>query len=470
MKNNGGFTQGSRREHGATKAVGPKARVGIFACGECASRKMRLAWLAALLLFFCVAAPSSGEAQKAPVFELISIDAAITPSIAEYIEKNIAEAAKGDAAGIIIRIDTPGGLDTAMRDIAKAILNAPLPVIVYVAPSGARAASAGVIIVSAAHVAAMAPGTNIGAAHPVGIGIGGTADKTMSMKVENDAVAYAQGIAKKRGRNEAWVEEAVRKSASITAEEALRLNVIDLMATDNDSLLRQIEGRQVDVNGVKRVIATAGAVVHEKTMETRDRILSALSNPNIAYILFLVGLAGLYFEFSTPGAILPGVIGGISLILALFAMQTLSINYAGVALIIFAIILFIAEIKIISHGILSIGGVVSLLIGSLMLFNTAGSSLRVSWSVLIPAVAITSLFFIVIVGIAMKAQLRPRQGGREGMTGQEGVAIGDVLTDGKVIVGGEYWDAVSDVPIAGGSPIRVVGVENLKLKVEPIEK
>ncbi len=473
MKKRGDSLRENRRKFGDTETKRSVRRLGIFARGAHAARRGRAGMTAMLLLLpllFCVAAPLPASAQKAPVFDLISVDAAITPPIAGYIEKNIAEAARGGAAGLIIRMDTPGGLDTAMRDIAKAILNAPLPVIVYVAPSGARAASAGVIIVAAAHVAAMAPGTNIGAAHPVGIGIGGPMDKTMSTKVENDAAAYVQGIAKKRGRNEAWAEKAVRKSESITAEEALRLNVIDIVAVDEDSLLRQIEGRQVDVNGVKRIIATAGAVVHEKTMGNRDRILSALSNPNIAYILLLIGLAGLYFEFSTPGVILPGVIGGISLILAFFAMQTLSINYAGIALIIFAIILFIAEIKIVSHGILSIGGVISLLIGSLMLFNTSGSSLRISWSVLIPAVVLTSLFFVAVVGVAMKAQLRPRQGGKEGMVGQEGAAIGDIHAEGKVMVGGEYWDAVSDVPIAGGSPVRVVGVDNLKLKVEPIEK
>jgi len=427
-------------------------------------------FLLILWMFVSLAAPLPLKAQKAPVFDLISVNAAITPPIAEYIEKSIAEAAHDRAAGLIIKMDTPGGLDTAMRDIAKSILNAPLPVVVYVAPSGARAASAGVIIVAAAHVAAMAPGTNIGAAHPVGIGIGGKMDKTMSEKVENDAAAYVQGIAKKRGRNEEWLEKAVRKSASITAEEALRLNVIDIVTTDIDSLLKQIDGREVDVNGVKAVISTAGAVVHEKTMEVRGRILSALSNPNIAYILLLIGLAGLYFEFSTPGAIFPGVIGGISLILAFFAMQTLSINYAGIALILFAIVLFIAEIKIISHGILSIGGVIALLIGSLMLFKTAGSSLSVSWSVLIPAVVITSLFFIAIVGLALKAQLNPRQGGGEGMSGQQGVAVGDIHTSGKVLVDGEYWDAFSDLPIANGSTVRVVEVEHLKLKVEPAEK
>ncbi len=421
-------------------------------------------------MVFCLAAPLPLKAQKAPVFDLVSVNAAITPPIAEYIEESIAEAAHDGAAGLIIKMDTPGGLDTAMRDIAKSILNAPVPVVVYVAPPGARAASAGVIIVAAAHVAAMAPGTNIGAAHPVGIGIGGKMDKTMSEKVENDAAAYVIGIARKRGRNADWLEKAVRKSASITAEDALRLDVIDIVTTDMDSLLKQIDNREVDVNGVKVVINTAGAVVHEKTMGTRGRILSALSNPNIAYILLLIGLAGLYFEFSTPGAIFPGVIGGISLILAFFAMQTLSINYSGIALILFAIVLFIAEIKIISHGILSIGGVIALLIGSLMLFNTAGSSLRLAWSVLIPAVLITSLFFIAVAWMALKAQLKPPQGGGEGMAGQRGVAVGDVHQGGKVLVDGEYWDAFSDIPIAGGSTVRIVEVKQMKLKVESAEK
>jgi len=422
--------------------------------------------LLSLFAFSCVLAKDAAP----PVFDLVAVNAAITPPAAEYVEKCIVEAKRSNAAGIIIRMDTPGGLDTAMRDIAKSILNAPLPVVVYVAPPGARAASAGVIIVVSAHVAAMSPGTNIGAAHPVGIGIGGKMDKTMSRKVENDAVAYVQGIAKKRGRNEAWVEKAVRKSESITAEEAFRLNVIDIVAADIPSLLKQIDGRKVDVNGRECTISTVGAVVREKTMGARDRILAALGNPNIAYILFLIGLAGLYFEFSTPGAILPGVVGGISLILAFFAMQTLSINYAGIALIIFALILFIAEIKIVSHGILSIGGVIALLLGSLLLFNVAGSSLRVSWGVLIPAVAVTSLFFMVVVGMAIRVQLRPGQGGSEGMTGQEGGAVSDIFHEGRVIVAGEYWNAGSDVPISAGSNVRVVGVEHLKLRVEPAEK
>jgi membrane-bound serine protease (ClpP class) len=424
----------------------------------------------ALLMCFLVSGRTVSAAEKGEVFDVITVSATITPPIAEYIVQSIGEAAKSGAAGLIIRLDTPGGLDLAMRDIAKGILNAPLPVIVYVAPSGARAASAGVIITVSAHVAAMAPGTNIGAAHPVSLGIGGGMDKTMSRKVENDAVAYVKGIAKKRGRSEEWVEKAVRKSESITAEEALRLHVIDFVATDLNTLLEQADGREVSLPTGKKVLRTKGGVLNEKRMGTRQRILSALSDPNIAYILLLIGLAGLYFEFSTPGAILPGVIGVISLIMAFFAMQTLPVNYAGIALILFAIILFIAEIKVVSHGILAVGGVISLLIGSLMLFQSPDPSLRISWSVLIPAVTITSLFFLAVIAIALKAQMRKTQGGSEGMEGEEGLAVTDIGEEGKVLIHGEHWNAISDVPVTRGSKIRAIRVEHMKVKVEPVEK
>jgi membrane-bound serine protease (ClpP class) len=425
---------------------------------------------AALLIGVLLPGQNLPAVDKAPVFDVITISAAITPPIAEYVVQSIGEAAKSGAEGLIIRLDTPGGLDLAMRDIAKGILNASLPVIVYVAPSGARAASAGVIITVAAHIAAMAPGTNIGAAHPVALGIGGGMDKTMSLKVENDAVAYVRGIANKRARNEDWVEKAVRKSESITAEEALRLKVIDFVATDLNRLIEQVDGREVILAAGKKVIKTKGAVLNEKIMGTRQKVLAALSDPNIAYILLLIGLAGLYFEFSTPGVILPGVIGGISLIMAFFAMQTLPVNYAGIALILFAIILFIAEIKVISHGILTIGGIVSLTIGSLMLFQSPDPSLRVSWGVLIPAVSITSLFFIAVIAIALKAQMRKTLGGEEGMEGEEGQAITDVFAEGKVLIHGEHWNAISDVPVTKGSKIRVIRVEHMKIKIEPIEK
>jgi len=426
--------------------------------------------LVALSSSFVLFEKPAPAAQKPPVFDVITVSAAITPPIAESILQSIDEAAKGNAEGLIIRLDTPGGLDLAMRDIAKGILNAPIPVIVYVSPSGARAASAGVIITVAAHIAAMAPGTNIGAAHPVGLGIGGGMDKTMSRKVENDAVAYVRGIAGKRGRSEEWVEKAVRKSESITAEEALRLKVVDFVTTDLNQLLSQVGGREVFLASGKKILRTKEAVLNDKKMGLRQKVLSALSDPNIAYILLLVGLAGLYFELSNPGVILPGVIGGISLIMAFFAMQTLPVNYAGVALILFSIILFIAEMKVVSHGILTVGGIISLVIGSLMLFQTPDPALRISWGVLIPAITVTSLFFIAVIAIAVKAQLRKPQGGKEGIEGEEGTAVTDIFKEGKVLILGEYWNAISDAPVAKGAKVRVVRVEHLQVRIEPIEK
>jgi membrane-bound serine protease (ClpP class) len=348
------------------------------------------------------------------------------------------------------------------------MLNSPIPVIVYVHPSGARAASAGVIITVAAHVAAMTPGTNIGAAHPVGIGIGGGEDKTMMQKVENDAVAYVKGIAKKRGRNEEWVEKSVRKSESITAEEALKLNVIDFLAADLTQLLAQADGREVETAAGKKVIRTRDAVIVDKKMGTRQRILTAISDPNIAYILLLVGLAGLYFEFAHPGVVLPGVIGGISLILAFFALQTLSVNYAGILLILFGIILFIAEIKIVSYGLLSIGGIISITMGSLLLFESPDPALQLSFKVMIPAVAIVSLFFMGVVALVVKAHMRKSSTGMEGMLGEIGEAMTDIHGTGKVFLMGEYWNASSDQPVAKGKKVRVIRVDGLKMKVEEI--
>ena len=414
---------------------------------------------------FLLSTGLSYAAEKRPVFDVITVSATITPPVAEYIMQSINESAKGGADGLIILLDTPGGLDLAMRDIAKGILNSSIPVFVYVSPSGARAASAGVIITMAAHVAAMTPGTNIGAAHPVGIGIGG-ADKTMMKKVENDAVAYVKGIAKKRGRNEDWVEKAVRKSESITAEEALRLKVIDFVSTDLNQLMEQADNKEVILPTGKRVLKTKGAVINEKKMGTRQKILATISDPNIAYILLLVGLAGLYFEFANPGVILPGVIGGIALLLSFFSLQTLPVNYAGVLLILFGIILFIAELKVVSHGILTIGGIISLIMGSLMLFDSPDPALRVSWQVMVPALAVICLFFVSIIALVLKAQMRKRHTGKEGMVGEKGEAVTDIHENGKVLVKGEYWDASSEKPVEKGKDIKVVSVEGLKIKVE----
>jgi membrane-bound serine protease (ClpP class) len=421
-----------------------------------------------LLLLIAAWAPCSlGAAAGPPVFHVISMTGAITPPAAEYITQNISESVKEGAYGMVILLDTPGGLDLSMRDIAKAILNAPIPVFVYVYPSGARAASAGVIITVAAHVAAMAPGTNIGAAHPVGLGGGG--DKTMMEKVANDAAAYVRSIAKIRGRNEEWVEKAVRISASITAEEALKNGVIDYVATDVQQLLKLADGKEVLVGDKKMILQTAGATMKERKMGLRHRILTTLSDPNIAYILFLVGLAGLYFEFSTPGVILPGVVGGISLILAFFAMQTLPVNYAAVLLILFGIVLFIAEIKVVSHGILTIGGIVSLAVGSLMLFDSPEPSLRVSLTVLIPTLTIISLFFIGVISLVIKAQMRKKHTGKEGMIGMIGKTVTKLHEEGTVMVKGEYWAAASDTPLAEGTRVRIIQLDNLKVKVEKEE-
>jgi membrane-bound serine protease (ClpP class) len=425
--------------------------------------------LIVLLLIVCSAAVQSPlQAQeKTASFDVITINSAITPPVAEYVLKSIEDSAKAGAAGLIIEMDTPGGLDTAMRDIVKGLLNPPIPVIVYVYPSGARAASAGAIITVAANIAAMAPGTNIGAAHPVGLGIG-KMDETMLKKVENDAAAYAKGIALKRGRNVDWIEKAVRKSESITAEEALRLHVIDYLAPDVNSLLKQANGREVTLSKGKITLKTEGAVVRQKKMGFRERVLIAISDPNIAYLLMLIGLAGLYFEFAHPGAILPGVVGGISLILAFFALQTLPVNYAGVLLILLAVILFIAEIKVVSHGILTIGGVVSLILGSLILYESPDPALRVSFSVMIPAIAVISLFFIGVITLALKAQLRKPATGSEGMIGKEGVAVTAIHEEGKILIDGEYWNAVSEQGVEEGKTVKVLGVKGLKLIVEEV--
>ena len=424
-----------------------------------------------MILLWIASAGVVPAEEARPLFHVIELGGVITSPSAKYVARSLEEATAAKAEGLIILLDTPGGLDTAMRDIAKSILNAPLPVIVYVYPSGARAASAGVIIAQAAHVAAMAPGTNIGAAHPVAIGLGGSGemDKTMSKKVENDAAAYARSIAKTRGRSEEWAEKAVRKSESITADEALKLNVIDVVAADIEKLLAAIDQKTVTVAGAKRKISTARAVLDTKKMSTRQGILAAISNPNIAYLLLLIGLAGLYFEFSTPGAILPGVIGGISLLLAFFGLSTLPVSYTGVLLILFSIILFIAEIKIMSHGMLTVGGVISLSLGSFLLFDSPEPALRISLQVLLPAVLVASGFFIVIILLAVKAQMRKHYSGTEAMIGGRGEAVTDVHGAGKVFFQGEYWTARSDREILKGAGVRIIKVEGLKLVVEEIK-
>lgn len=399
---------------------------------------------------------------------VIEINDPITPVIAEYIIKSIDEAEDSSAECLIIQMDTPGGLDLAMRDIIKKIFASEVPVVVYVAPGGARAASAGAIIAIAAHIASMAPGTNIGAASPVNLG-GGQMDDVMKKKVQNDAAAYVESIAVKRNRNKEWAIQAVRESVSISEEEALKIQVIDLIAPDTQALVDAIDGRQVETSqGVKK-LSTAGLPIEKKKMGFRDNILKALANPNVAYILLLIGLAGLYFELSNPGAIFPGALGGLSLILAFYSLQSLSANYAGVLLILLGVVFFIIELKVASYGLLSVGGIVAITLGSLMLFQSSVPYLRLSLSVLIPSIALISLFFVVVVGLVVKAQRRKTYTGTEGLIEMVGTARSDIETQGKVFVHGEIWDARSNTPIAAGSKVRVEKVEGMLLVVKKID-
>ncbi len=413
-------------------------------------------------------APWNSPAQRKQV-DVIKINDAITPAVAEFINKSIEQAVKNRAECLVIQLDTPGGLDTSMRDIIKDIMNADLPIIVYVAPSGARAASAGVFITLAADIAAMAPGTNIGAAHPVAVG-GGRIDRTMSEKIVNDAVAYIQSIAEKRGRNVKWAAQAVRESVSIRETEALRLKVIDLIAKDLNDLLEKIHGKTVEKPRGEIKLATKGLKTNFLEMGFRERFLAVLSNPNIAYILMMIGLVGLYFELSNPGAIFPGVIGGICLILAFFAFRTLPVNYAGVMLILLGVFLFVAEIKIASYGLLTIGGLVSLALGSIMLFESPIPALRASLYVIIPTVIVTGAFFAVAVTMAVKAQLAKPATGAEGLVGEIGVAQTPLSPEGKVFVHGEIWNAYAEEKIEAGEKVRVLKTEGLKVKVEKIKE
>jgi membrane-bound serine protease (ClpP class) len=424
-------------------------------------RKCFFLFLCVLGIFLCLPRPSATQEKFVNV---LKINDAITPAIADYISKGIEQSSKERAQCLVIQLDTPGGLDLSMRDIIKEMLNADLPIVVYVAPSGARAASAGVFITLAADIAAMAPGTNIGAAHPVAMG--GKMDRTMTEKVVNDAVAYIESIAEKKGRNVKWAAKAVRESVSITETEALKIKIIDLIANNMDDLLVKIDGRTVKKSGRTIKLATKGVKTIVLEMGFRQRFLAILSNPNIAYILMMIGLVGLYFELSNPGAIFPGVIGGICLILSFFAFRTLPVNYAGVLLILLGVIMFIAEIKIPSYGLLTVGGVISLALGSIMLFESPLPYLRASFTVIIPTVLVTAGFFIMAVTMTIRAHMAKPATGREGLVGEIGRATTRLAPEGKVFVHGEFWNAYSDEIIEPGERIRILKVERLELKVE----
>jgi membrane-bound serine protease (ClpP class) len=393
-----------------------------------------------------------------------TVEGVINPVAAEYIGSSIKKADALHAEALVVRLDTPGGLDTSMRSIVRDIIAAPLPVIVFVAPSGARAASAGVFIAMASHIAAMAPGTNIGAAHPVAVGE--KMDKVMSEKATNDAAAYIKSIALQRGRNVEWAEEAVRKSVSITETEALQKKVIDLVVKDTGALLAEIDGKKTVTAAGDRILRTAGAKIVKHDMSLRHKILDLISNPNVAYILMLLGFYGLFFELTNPGAIFPGVIGGICLVLGFYAFQTLPVNYAGLLLILIGIVLFILEVKVASYGMLTVGGLLSLVLGSLMLFDSPLPFFKLSLSVILPAAAVTALFFILTFRLAYRAFRSKPVTGAEGLVGLEGSAKTEVTPEGgMVFVHGEFWSAYADELIPKGERIMVEAVKGLKVKV-----
>jgi membrane-bound serine protease (ClpP class) len=428
-----------------------------------AAMKRRLLASPMIFVLLALCCPAPVPAAVSPV-SLIEMDGAISPITTRLLSLALDRARADGSQALIVELNTPGGLERSMRSMVQRILSSDIPVIVYVAPTGARAASAGVFITMAAHVAAMAPATNIGAAHPVAIG--GGMDKEMVKKVENDAAAFARTIATDRGRNVEWAEKAVRSSVSATEREAVKLHVVDLIADSVPDLLAKVDGRTVKTAKGPVTLHTRDAPVKQIEIRFRDQLLALISDPNVAYILMMLGMLGIFFELSTPGAVLPGVIGGISLILAFFAFQSLPINWAGLLLILFGLVLLIVEIKVASHGVLTIGGVVAMLLGSLMLYDVPESNLRISWFVIVPTVGATAGLVIFAVSMGLRALYRPSATGSAGMVGQAGVVRTPLDPEGQVMMDGELWRAVArDGPLPVGEHVEVVRVDGLTLTV-----
>jgi membrane-bound serine protease (ClpP class) len=399
---------------------------------------------------------------------LIKIDGAIGPATASYIARSIGEAQTQNAQCLVIELNTPGGLLDSTQTIVQSFLGSTVPVVVYVAPTGATATSAGCFITIAASIAAMAPATTIGAAHPVALGgnpSGGEQklDDTMKKKLENFSVSYIETIASRRHRNVDWAKSAVRESASITAEKALELKVIDLIAADLPELLKQLNGRQVDGKTLK----TADAEVSEIKMSASERVFQRLWRPEVMFVLMLIAIYGIIGEMTTPGAILPGVVGAMALILALYMAAILPVNVTGLALIALALMLFIFDIYAPTHGVLTAGGIISFLIGSLMLFNRADPLFRLSLGYIIPATLVTAAFFVFVIGKGLRAQLLPVKAGAETMLGKTATALTPIDSrGGRIFVEGEYWNAVSDTPIEKGEAAEIAAVQGLTLKVK----
>jgi len=414
-----------------------------------------------------LAAAAAALAAAAPQVLAVDIDGIVHPVTVEVVSRALEQARDRGAALVLIRLNTPGGLMDAMRETIEKIVASPVPVATFVTPSGGRAASAGFFILEAGDIAAMAPGTNTGAAHPVLFA--GQMDAVMKQKVENDAAAMLRSIVSKRGRNSALAEKAVFESKSFTDKEALDNRLVDLTARNDADLLRTLDGREITrFDGSKQVLHLAGATVVDYEKTWRQRILSAVSDPNIALVLLVLGALGIYVEFSSPGLILPGVAGAILALLGLSAISVLPINWLGAALLVLALALFVLEAKFTSHGILGAGGAIAMVLGAVMLIDSPLPEMRIRWSTAIALALPFSLITVVLVSLVMRARRNKVTTGPEGMVGETGVALDALAPEGKVLVRGEYWDAVATAPVAAGQAVRVMGIERLKLTVEPV--